>query len=201
MERKKAMKKIQADLKQINENPPAGVSVGIDSDNMFFWNATIFGPEDTPFEGGIFRLRIEFPFNYPLTPPRIWFYSRMFHPNVYSNGRICLDILEDEDKWEPSYDAAGILCAIQSMLGDPNPESPANGEANELYLKNRAAYEKRVKQIVQMSMSDPDEQSSVKNLNAEDEEELINARLEELDLRRLQGTPEQLREFFRNIQQ
>ncbi|ODM93706.1 Ubiquitin-conjugating enzyme E2 3 [Orchesella cincta] len=197
MDARQAMKRLQTDLKQITRDPPVGISADISDDgNIYHWNAMIIGPGDTPFEGGTFRLRMEFPANFPQTPPVVWFYSRMFHPNVYSNGRICLDVLEDENKWDPSYNAASILCAIQSMLGDPNPDSPANGEANDLFRTDTAAYELRVKQIVAMSEEEQDIGFGNENLNKQDEHEDIAARLDSLDLDGFEGTPEQLRQFL-----
>lgn len=73
----------------------------------------------------------------------------MFHPNVYSNGAICLDILQN--KWSPIYDVAGLLASIQSLLGDPNPASPANAEAAKLFVENKREYEERVRQCVEKS--------------------------------------------------
>ncbi|CAL8103395.1 unnamed protein product [Orchesella dallaii] len=179
-----AMKRLQADLKRLQKDPPAGISADSDDDNIYKWNATIFGPGDTPFEDGCFRLRLEFPLNYPQKCPTVWFYSRMFHPNVYQNGKICLDILEEESKWDSAFDAAGVLCAIQAMLGDPNPESPANSEANILFLEHPAAYEKRVRRIVEMSMED--QASNTKNLNAEDQQDGIERNMAQLDLTQFQ---------------
>lgn len=125
-----AERRLRNDLRKIYTDPPPGISASpLDSD-IFRWNALICGPENTPFEGGVFRLRLEFDKNYPNVAPRVSFYSKMFHPNVYKNGRVCLDILEEPEKWSPNFDVAAVLCGIQGMLGDPNPLSPANSEAN-----------------------------------------------------------------------
>jgi ubiquitin-protein ligase len=76
----------------------------------------------------------------------------MFHPNVYADGSICLDILQN--RWSPTYDVSAILTSIQSLLHDPNPNSPANNEAAQLYRENRREYEKKVAAIVQASWND-----------------------------------------------
>lgn len=116
-----AKQRLRNDLKKIYSDPPPGISASpVDSD-IFCWNAIISGPENTPFEGGIFRLRLEFNKDYPNTAPRVSFYSKMFHPNVYKNGRVCLDILEEPEKWSSAFDVGSVLFGIQSMLGDPNP--------------------------------------------------------------------------------
>jgi ubiquitin-conjugating enzyme E2 A len=113
------------------------------------WNAVIFGPEDTPFEDGTFNLTLEFSEDYPNKPPVVKFLSKMFHPNIYMDGRICLDILQS--RWSPTYDVSALLTSIQSLLGDPNPNSPANQVAATLVRENKREYEKRVKNVVEAS--------------------------------------------------
>ncbi|VDN18338.1 unnamed protein product [Gongylonema pulchrum] len=129
------------------EDPPAGVSGAPTEDNIMMWEAVIFGPQDTPFEDGTFKLTLEFSEEYPNKPPTVKFVSKMFHPNVYADGSICLDILQN--RWSPTYDVAAILTSIQSLLDEPNPNSPANSLAAQLYQENRREYEKRVQQIVE----------------------------------------------------
>lgn len=113
------------------------------------WNAVIFGPEDTPFEDGTFKLILNFDETYPNKPPQVRFTSKMFHPNVYQDGKLCLDILQN--RWSPTYDVSAILTSIQSLLHDPNPNSPANSEAASLYNENRREYIRRVREIVEES--------------------------------------------------
>lgn len=76
-------------------------------------------PADTPFEDGSFRLTLSFTDAYPNKPPTVRFVSKMFHPNIYMNGELCLDILQN--RWSPTYDVAAILTSVQSLLNDPNP--------------------------------------------------------------------------------
>ena len=87
--------------------------------------------------------------DYPNKPPVVKFVSKLFHPNVYADGAICLDILQNQ--WSPIYDIAAILTSIQSLLNDPNPNSPANAEAARLWQENRREYAKRVKEVVEAS--------------------------------------------------
>lgn len=74
---------------------------------------------ETPFEDGSFRLTLTFTDAYPNKPPTVRFVSRMFHPNIYNNGELCLDILQN--RWSPTYDVGAILTSVQSLLNDPNP--------------------------------------------------------------------------------
>lgn len=68
-------------------------------------------PHDTPFEDGTFKLTIDFTEEYPNKAPIVRFVSKMFHPNVYADGGICLDILQN--RWSPTYDVSAILTSIQ----------------------------------------------------------------------------------------
>lgn len=98
-------------IHSLQEDPPTGVSGAPTDNNIMIWNAVIFGPHDTPFEDGTFKLTIEFTEEYPNKPPTVRFVSKMFHPNVYADGGICLDILQN--RWSPTYDVSAILTSIQ----------------------------------------------------------------------------------------
>ncbi|KAG9017514.1 Ubiquitin-conjugating enzyme E2 2 [Tulasnella sp. 427] len=149
------------DFKRLSSDPPQGISGAPCPDNIMLWNAVIFGPADTPFEDGTFKLCLTFDETYPNKPPTVKFISKMFHPNVYANGELCLDILQN--RWSPTYDVAAILTSIQSLLHDPNPNSPANAEAAQLYRENMKEYVRRVKATVEESWMDaelPDDEGS-----------------------------------------
>lgn len=128
-----ARRRLMRDFKRLQEDPPAGVSGAPSDNNIMSWNAVIFGPEGTPFEDGTFKLVIEFTEEYPNKPPTVRFVSKMFHPNVYADGSICLDILQN--RWSPTYDVSSILTSIQSLLDEPNPNSPANSQVAQLVKK------------------------------------------------------------------
>ncbi|KAL7175457.1 hypothetical protein ACSBR2_029116 [Camellia fascicularis] len=68
---------------------------------------------------------------------------------IYADGSICLDILQNQ--WSPIYDVAAILTSIQSLLCDPNPNSPANSEAARMFSENKREYNRRVREIVEQS--------------------------------------------------
>lgn len=76
------------------------------------------------------------------------FVPPLFHPNVYPSGTVCLSILNEEEAWKPAITIKQILLGIQDLLDEPNPESPAQAEAYNLYKKDRPAYEKKIRQIV-----------------------------------------------------
>ncbi|CAN8264635.1 unnamed protein product [Cochlearia groenlandica] len=126
-----------------------GISGSPLDNNILLWNALIFGPNESPWEGGTFKMTLQFTEDYPNKPPTVRFVSRMFHPNIYADGSICLDILQNQ--WSPIYCVTAILTSIQSLLCDPNPSSPANSEAARLFRYNKQEYNKKVKEIVEQS--------------------------------------------------
>ena len=95
-----ARRRLMRDFKRLQEDPPAGVSGAPGENNIMLWNAVIFGPHDTPFEDGTFKLTMEFSEEYPNKPPVVKFLSKMFHPNIYADGGICLDILQNRRVWD-----------------------------------------------------------------------------------------------------
>ncbi|XP_055711657.1 ubiquitin-conjugating enzyme E2-17 kDa isoform X1 [Phlebotomus papatasi] len=117
-----ARRRLMRDFKRLQEDPPTGVSGAPTDNNIMIWNAVIFGPHDTPFEDGTFKLTIEFTEEYPNKPPTVRFVSKMFHPNVYADGGICLDILQN--RWSPTYDVSAILTSIQVRPHLPHATSP-----------------------------------------------------------------------------
>ena len=137
---------------RLQNDPPSGVTGAPMDTNIMMWQAVIFGPDDTPWEGGTFKLVLEFTEDYPNKAPQVRFLTKMFHPNIYNDGQICLDILQNQ--WSPIYDISAILTSIQSLLCDPNPASPANSEASRLYNENRREYNRRVREIVEQSWID-----------------------------------------------
>ena len=93
-----------------NEAAGLGILLQPKPKNMMCFEAIIIGPDDTEWEGGIFKLIMEFGEKFPSEPPKVHFVSNMFHPNIYTNGQICLDILNKA--WTPAYDCTTILMQI-----------------------------------------------------------------------------------------
>jgi len=148
---KAAIVRLCSDLRELENEPNEGCSAApLNDDNLFVWAGSLFGPAETPWEGGIFSMRIFFHDEYPAKPPKVRFTCDMFHPNVYSDGVLCLDIIQDQ--WKPVYTTANVLLSIQSMLTDPNCASPANPEAAQLYEADRKEYNRRVRRIAQKSV-------------------------------------------------
>ena len=139
-----AAKRINKELTDLQRDPPSNCSAGPVGDDMFTWQATIMGPSDSPYQGGVFFLTIKFPTDYPFKPPKIQFQTKIYHPNINSNGGICLDILKDQ--WSPALTISKVLLSICSLLTDPNPEDPLVPEIAHLYKTNKAEYEKTARE-------------------------------------------------------
>jgi ubiquitin-conjugating enzyme E2 D/E len=130
------IKRIQSELKEMLNNPPANCSGGpIEDSDIFKWHATIIGPTDTPYEGGIFNLLINFPINYPFKPPQVKFTTKIYHCNISSTGSICLDILKEQ--WSPALTISKILLCICSLMDDPNPSDPLVPEIANLLKEDK----------------------------------------------------------------
>lgn len=114
--------------------------------NFLEWDIILFGPDGTIFEGGVFKAYMKFPLNYPNKPPQFKFISKITHPNIYLDGRVCISILQEgvdqygyesvSERWNPQQGISSILLSILNILGEPNLESPANVDASILWRNN-----------------------------------------------------------------
>ncbi|PWA19712.1 hypothetical protein CCH79_00006885, partial [Gambusia affinis] len=120
------------ELSDLQRDPPAQCSAG---PVVFHWQATIMGPSDSPYQSGVFFLTIHFPTDYPFKPPKVAFTTKIYHPNINSNGSICLDILRSQ--WSPALTVSKVLLSICSLLCDPNPDDPLVPEIAHTYKADR----------------------------------------------------------------
>jgi ubiquitin-conjugating enzyme E2 D/E len=143
-----ALRRLQREYTELQADPPANCTAGPTSDADFFaWEAMIFGPTESPFTGGVFRLQIRFPSDYPFKPPLIIFKTKIYHPNISASGNICLDILKGQ--WSPALSISKVLLSILSLLTDANPADPLVPEIADLYKRDRAAYDEKARQWTQ----------------------------------------------------
>lgn len=104
--------------------------------------------------GGIFRLELFLPEDYPMTPPKIRFLTKIYHPNIDRLGRICLDVLKStsfcflrmsaqansiSDNWSPALQIRTILLSIQALLGAPNPDDPLANDVAQRWKEDEQA--------------------------------------------------------------
>ena len=136
----------------------------VDENNLYEWEIMIIGPQDTLYEGGFFKARLTFPPEYPLLPPKMRFITEMWHPNIYSDGTVCVSILhapgEDQygyedagERWMPVHTVESILISVISLLSSdkPNLDSPANVDAAKQVREDFDNYKKKVRRLVRRS--------------------------------------------------
>jgi ubiquitin-conjugating enzyme E2 D/E len=143
-----AIRRIQKELNEIanetKDHQNVIFSVSPQKDNLFLWTGYMFGPVGSPYQGGIFKLNIEFPTNYPFKPPKIYFNTKVFHPNISESGAICLDILKH--MWSPALSISKVLLSLSSLFTDPNPNDPLSPEVASIYKNDKNEFERIAKQ-------------------------------------------------------
>ncbi|KAA0172564.1 hypothetical protein FNF27_05919 [Cafeteria roenbergensis] len=122
----------------------AGVSAAPRGDDMRTLDCTIKGPEDTPYEAGVFKLLCEIPDDYPFVPPKLKFMTKVWHPNISSQtGAICLDILKDA--WTPAMTLISLLLSVRALLAAAEPTDPQDAQVARQYLSDRRAFDATAK--------------------------------------------------------
>uniref|UniRef100_A0AAQ5Z855 UBC core domain-containing protein n=1 Tax=Amphiprion ocellaris TaxID=80972 RepID=A0AAQ5Z855_AMPOC len=116
--------------------PVPGIKAEPDEGNARYFHVVIAGPQDSPFEGGTFKLELFLPEEYPMAAPKVRFMTKIYHPNVDKLGRICLDILKD--KWSPALQIRTVLLSIQALLSAPNPDDPLANDVAEKWKSSEA---------------------------------------------------------------
>lgn len=140
-----AAKVLFKEYQQLQKEPLEGFCI-IDADesNIYEWIVAIFGPPSTIYAGGYFKALIKFPGDYPFSPPTFRFTTKMWHPNIYENGEVCISILHPptntiqggelpQERWNPTQSVRTVIMSIISLLNEPNTFSPANVDASIMY--------------------------------------------------------------------
>ncbi|KAL8041169.1 hypothetical protein ABFX02_10G149300 [Erythranthe guttata] len=132
------IKQLAKELKNLDETPPEGIKVGVNDDNFSIIFADIEGPAGTPYENGTFRMKLILSHDFPHSPPKGYFLTKIFHPNIASNGEICVNALKKD--WSPSLGLRHVLIVIRCLLIEPFPESALNEQAGKMLLENYDEY-------------------------------------------------------------
>ncbi|XP_076942574.1 uncharacterized protein LOC143612485 [Bidens hawaiensis] len=150
--------RMQKELKIILTDPPPGASfprLSSNSDLSSFSlteiDAEIEGPEDTVYEKGVFKINIQIPERYPFQPPIVTFGTPIYHPNIDTGGRICLDILNLPPKgaWQPSLNISTVLTSIGLLLSEPNPDDGLMCEASKEYKYNKQVFDQKARSMTE----------------------------------------------------
>lgn len=134
-----------------------------DEDSARDFYVKLNGPKDSPYEGGVWKVHVTLPVEYPYKSPSIGFCNRIYHPNIdEASGSVCLDVINQT--WSPMFDLVNIFDVfLPQLLLYPNPADPLNGEAASLIMTNKKAYNARIEEYVKKYASKP--------INLKEEEE------------------------------
>ncbi|KAM7295546.1 putative ubiquitin protein ligase [Ixodes scapularis] len=100
-------RRIIKETQRLMAEPVPGISAIPDESNARYFHVVVAGPEGSPFEGGVFKLELFLPEEYPMSAPKVRFMTKIYHPNIDKLGRICLDILKGRLPAETEALAAG----------------------------------------------------------------------------------------------
>lgn len=165
-----SQKVLALELKRLEDEPVEGFLISLVNDsNLYEWKCIIFGPPDTMYAGAYFKAVMRFPYDYPYSPPNFRFLNKMYHPNIYDNGEVCISILHPptddpqsgelpSERWNPTQTVRTVLLSVISLLMEPNTSSPANVDAGVMYRRFKEGdskdYEVIVKKQVEQSKQD-----------------------------------------------
>lgn len=140
-------KRLAKELQELS-NPetalPFAKSVSLVGDNLNKWKVILIGPDKTPYEKGTFQLDMDIPTEYPFKPPKVKFATKIYHPNVKSDGGVCHEMLNDG--WSPQLKLSEVLLMVNQILKEPNPENPLEPEIANQYKADRNAFNKQAKE-------------------------------------------------------
>jgi len=151
----------------LSKDETSGFSIGYEDDDMFRWRVVFEGPPDSLYEGGIYNTLLTFPEDFPSNPPSMRFLTEMWHPNIYTDGNVCISILHPpgtdrfneqesaDERWRPIIGVHSILMSVISMLVDPNINSAANVDAAVQFKNDPEGWKKRVRRLTRKSVDDP----------------------------------------------
>uniref|UniRef100_A0AAR2KDW9 E2 ubiquitin-conjugating enzyme n=1 Tax=Pygocentrus nattereri TaxID=42514 RepID=A0AAR2KDW9_PYGNA len=134
------------ELQDLQRDPPSQCSAGPMGEDCECFIMFLF-PGDSPYQGGVFFLTIHFPTDYPFKPPKVAFTTKIYHPNINSNGSICLDILRSQ--WSPALTVSKVLLSICSLLCDPNPDDPLVPDIAHIYKSDKDKYNRLAREWTQ----------------------------------------------------
>ena len=132
-------KRLKSELKGLLTDPPEGIRACPLDNSLSYWQASIKGPPECPYEGGLFFLHLEIPKSYPMRPPIPKFITRIFHPNISYHGDIGMDMLRHN--WSLALTIPKVLVSIQSLLTDPYCEISMEPEIAQLCDSDREKFD------------------------------------------------------------
>lgn len=164
--KRSSTKVLALELKRLEDEPVEGFTIELaDESNLYLWKCTIFGPPDTIYAGGYFKALMRFPYDYPYSPPSFQFTTKMWHPNIYDNGEVCISILHPpvddpqsgelpSERWNPTQTVRTVLLSVISLLMEPNTNSPANVDASVMFRRWKQGQDEEYTKLVKKQVND-----------------------------------------------
>ncbi|XP_065065732.1 ubiquitin-conjugating enzyme E2 S-like [Rhopilema esculentum] len=143
-----ALKQVAKELQKLQKDPPEGIKVIVNDSDLTDIQALIEGPAGTPYEGGLFKMKLVLGKDFPTAPPAGFFITKIFHPNVAANGAICVNTLKKD--WKSELGIKHILLTVKCLLIVPNPASALNEEAGKLLLDHYDDYSRQAKMMTEI---------------------------------------------------
>jgi len=142
------IRQISREVKNLTTEQLEGIRICVNECNLTDIQAIIDGPAGTPYAGGQFRVQLSLPKDFPANPPKAYFLTKIFHPNVASSGEICVNTLKKD--WKSDLGIKHVLLTIKCLLIVPNPESALNEEAGKMLLEHYDDYSQRAKLMTEI---------------------------------------------------
>jgi ubiquitin-conjugating enzyme E2 T len=144
----RVLSRMKKELERLKKDPPHGVTCWCKEGRLNSLGANLLGAEGTPYEGGLFKLEIDIPANYPFQPPHVQFVTKIYHPNIDTAGRICLDVLKSPPtgSWKPAHNLHTILTSIQLLLAEANPDDGLMADISNEYKQQRPTFNAKAKE-------------------------------------------------------
>jgi len=139
--------RIQKEFKLVSTNTQCSKFQIIPEENIRLWNIFFQGPPSTPYEGGKFAIIITFTEEYPFKAPIVSFATKIYHPNVNSNGEVCMEILKE---WKQTKTIKDILIELYNLLLYPNVNDPLVPDIANEYQHNIHKFNQKAKDWVML---------------------------------------------------
>jgi len=137
----------------------------VEEKDMSHWKGVFKGPEDSPYQGGVFTVDIKFSHKYPFEPPKMKFDTKVWHPNISSqSGAICLDILKNE--WSPALTVRTALISIQALLSAPEPDDPQDAEVAAQFKNAYSAFTEKASRWTKLYAIEIDSEEREKKISS-----------------------------------
>ncbi|KAJ7046391.1 ubiquitin-conjugating enzyme/RWD-like protein [Mycena alexandri] len=134
------LRRVNKEIADCKNDKTSNIRIDLVDSSPFHLKGSFPGPEDTPYQGGLFEVDIVIPDSYPFQPVKMKFITKVYHPNVSSaSGAICLDILKDA--WSPVLTLKSTLISLQSLLCSPEPNDPQDAEVAKHYTTSKRSFE------------------------------------------------------------